>query len=77
MTFKIMINQLQKEIQLQLCWICKKKKIFDQKIDFFHPNLKMLNRYDFASSRFGISGPNTSKNDKNILCSPHFHVTAI
>ena len=34
----------------------------------------MLNRYDFASSRFGISGPNTSRNDKNIPCSPHFHL---
>ena len=34
MTYKIMINQLQKEIQLQLCWICK-KKIFYQKLTFF------------------------------------------
>ena len=34
----------------------------------------MLNRYDFASSRFEISGPNTSRNDKNIPCSPHFHL---
>ena len=52
-----------------------KKKDFLPKIDFFHPNLKMLNRYDFASSRFGISGPNTSRNDKNIPCSPHFHLS--
>ena len=35
----------------------------------------MLNRYDFVSSRFGISGPNTSRNDKNIPCSPHFHLS--
>ena len=35
----------------------------------------MLNRYDFASSRFGISGPNTSRNDKNIPCSPPFHLS--
>ena len=34
MTYKIMINQLQKEIQLQLCLICK-KKIFYQKLTFF------------------------------------------
>ena len=52
-----------------------KKKIFYQNLTFFHPNLKMLNRYDFASSRFGISGPNTSRNDKNIPCSPHFHLS--
>ena len=75
MTYKIIINQLQKEIQLQLCLICKKKKIFYQKLTFFHPNLKMLNRYDFASSRFAISRPNTSRNDKNIPCSPHFHLS--
>ena len=35
MAYKIMINQLQKEIQLQLCKICKKKKIFYQKMTFF------------------------------------------
>ena len=29
----------------------------------------------FASSRFRISGPNTSRNDKNIPCSPHFHLS--
>ena len=35
MTYKIIINQLQKEIQLQLCLICKKKKDILPKIDFF------------------------------------------
>ena len=35
----------------------------------------MLNRYDFASSRFGISRPNTSRNDKNIPYSPNFHLS--
>ena len=38
MTYKIIINQLQKEIQLQRCLICKKKKKkkkdFLPKIDF-------------------------------------------
>ena len=50
------------------------KHTFDQKLYFFHPNLRTLNMYALASFKFGFTRSNISKNVKNILCIRQNHV---